>query len=308
MDRGIHGEKIFSALYNEKLPSIDIDRLKIALQKYDDWIFKLNTVNGSNLDELIDKLVRLLNDYKMFIDIDLIFDSSEDFLYRQKGQLKLDNTVMEEFLPIYIKRCLQFSGYDLNGLNIGSQISTYSSMYFRSSISSPENGGGMSIKVKDQDFSMSRTVYIQSSYSSNFEEDNTISLTTHLGYVLAEIKTNLDKTMFQEGSATAHDVKQAVTGSKYYLLCDFLDMTPISTSTTDIDEILITRKGKRISSNIRSKFNTHKGRQENRSFYVKYLSDHPYSKDVLKRFLGHIMSLLDNETLVESNVLDVGYF
>ena len=41
-----------------------------------------------------------------------------------------------------------------------------------------------------------------------------------LGYVMAELKTNLDKTMYQEASATAHDIKLAVTGAKYYLLCD----------------------------------------------------------------------------------------
>ena len=39
---------------------------------------------------------------KYYIDVDLIFDSPEDFLYRQKGQLKLDNTVIEEFLPIFV--------------------------------------------------------------------------------------------------------------------------------------------------------------------------------------------------------------
>lgn len=66
--------------------------------------------------------------------------------------------------------------------------------------------------------------------------------------MLAELKTNLDKTMFQEASATAHDVKQAVPDAKYYLLCDFFDMTPISTATTDIDDILITRKAKHLSA------------------------------------------------------------
>ncbi|RIY25701.1 restriction endonuclease, partial [Bifidobacteriaceae bacterium WP021] len=104
-------------------------------------------------------------------------------------------------------------------------------------------------KTKDQDFSMCRPLYIMSSYDPDFSELQTTRLTTYLGYILAELKTNLDKTMFQEASATAHDVKQAVTGAKYYLLCDYLDMTPISTTTTDIDEILITRKAKRISSN-----------------------------------------------------------
>jgi len=309
MLRGIHGEKIISAIENEKLPKSDIPRLQAALKKYDEWIKQLNEASASSLDDLIDRMVNLLNEYKQYIDVDLIFDSPEDFLYRQKGQLKLDNTIMEEFLPIFVRKCLEtHPHYNLDKLDIGSQVPTFSSMYFKSSLSSMEIGGGMNIKAKDQDFSMSRTLYVKSSYSPNFDERDTVIEETHLGYVLAEIKTNLDKTMFQEGSATAHDVKQAVTGAKYYLLCDFLDMTPISTSTTDIDEILITRKAKRLSSNIRKKFDSYKGRQECRADYVKFLTNHPYSKNVLKRFLDHIKSQFENEDLVEESVLDVGYF
>ncbi len=125
---------------------------------------------------------------------------------------------------------------------------------------------------------------------------------------MAELKTNLDKTMFQEASATAHDVKLAVTGAKYYLLCDFLDMTPISTTTTDIDEILIVRKAKRINSNIRKAFSTYEGRQRNREWYVHYLTENPYAPDMFKRFIDHIISQMRNEDLIEESVLELGYF
>lgn len=47
---------------------------------------------------------------------------------------------------------------------------------------------------------------------------------THIAYVAAECKTNLDKTMFQEAAATALDVKSAVPGANYYLLCEWLDI------------------------------------------------------------------------------------
>ena len=148
-------------------------------------------------------------------------------------------------MPIFVKKCITKVQGDYD-IEISSQIPTFSSVYFASSLSNPNIGGGINIKTKDQDFSMSRKLYLQSSYDPQFNPLKTVKLETHLGYVLAEMKTNLDKTMFQEASATAHDIKQAVTGAKYYLLCDFLDMTPISTTTTDIDEILIVRKAKRI--------------------------------------------------------------
>lgn len=277
------------------------------MKKYDKWVAMLEATDASTVDELVDKLVLLLNEYKRFIDVDLIFDSEEDFLYRQKGQLKLDNTVIEEFLPIFVRKCIikEFGKCDVD---VGSQTATFSSAYFASSLSSPAVGGGLSIKTKDQEFSMSRTLYLRSSYTSTFEAEKTVTVTTHLGYVMAELKTNLDKTMYQEASATAHDIKLAVTGAKYYLLCDFLDMTPISTATTDIDEILIVRKAKQISSNIRKEFSTYAGRQANRTWYVNFLTNHPYSSDVLKRFIDHIFSQMKNEDLIEESVLDVGYF
>lgn len=307
MTRGIHGEKIVAAIASDKTSKSDKERLKQALEKYDKWVSDLNSVSATSLDEFIKIMVDLLNDYKFYMDVDLIFDSPEDFLYRQKGQLKLDNTVIEEFLPIFARRCIE-KKYGICDIAISSQTPTFSSVYFASSLSSPEVGGGISIKTKDQDFSMSRTLYLKSSYSPDFKENETVQVTTHLGYVLAELKTNLDKTMFQEASATAHDIKQAVTGAKYYLLCDWLDMTPISTVTTDIDEILIVRKAKRITSTVRKAYSTFSGRQRNREAYVQYLQNNPYSPDIFKRFIEHIFSQMQNEELVEESVLDVGYF
>lgn len=307
MARGVHGEKIVSAIQSNKMPVKDVPRLEMALQRYDEWIEKLKGINAETVDELVEKLVTELNTYKNYIDINLIFDSEEDFLYRQKGQLKLDNTVIEEFMPIFVKKCVEKVEENCD-IEISSQIPTFSSVYFASSLSNPNIGGGINIKTKDQDFSMSRKLYLQSSYDPQFNPEKTVKPETHLGYVLAEMKTNLDKTMFQEASATAHDIKQAVTGAKYYLLCDYLDMTPISTTTTDIDEILILRKAKRISSNIRKEFSTKIGREKWRPWYTEYLMNNPYSVDMFKRFINHIFSQMSNEELIEESVLEVGYF
>ena len=307
MARGVHGEKIVSAIQSNKMPVKDVPRLEMALQRYDEWIEKLKGINAETVDELVEKLVTELNTYKNYIDINLIFDSEEDFLYRQKGQLKLDNTVIEEFMPIFVKKCVEKVEENCD-IEISSQIPMFSSVYFASSLSNPNIGGGINIKTKDQDFSMSRKLYLQSSYDPQFNPEKTVKLETHLGYVLSEMKTNLDKTMFQEASATAHDIKQAVTGAKYYLLCDYLDMTPISTTTTDIDEILILRKAKRISSNIRKEFSTKIGREKWRPWYTEYLMNNPYSVDMFKRFINHIFSQMSNEELIEESVLEVGYF
>ncbi|CRF50643.1 hypothetical protein HHE06_04840 [Helicobacter heilmannii] len=155
MLNGVHGEKIMAAQCSNK-PPCDVDRLSRAIPVYKNWITNLNSVSGKNLDDLVSKLVCLLDDYKFFIDVDVIFDSREDFLYRQKGQLKLDNTVIEEFLPIFVKRCLemQFGSYPFE---INTQIPIFSSVSFQSNLRTQEVGGGISLKTKDQDFSISKT-------------------------------------------------------------------------------------------------------------------------------------------------------
>ena len=178
MARGVHGEKIVSAIASDKMPETDIPRLEEALRRYDIWVEQLKNADGECLENLIENMVQYLNEYKFYIDINLIFDSEEDFLYRQKGQLKLDNTVIEEFMPLFVKKCIEKIQGSCN-IEVSSQISTFSSVYFASSLSSPNIGGGINIKTKDQDFSMSRKLYLQSSYDPGFSPEKTVKLETH---------------------------------------------------------------------------------------------------------------------------------
>ena len=302
---GVHGEKILKLLDNKKLPADDINRVNDAYKHYLDWSKKLSSEKYDTVENAVNGMVAALNDYKFYIDVNLIFDSKQDFLYRQKGQLKLDNTVMEEFLPILVSRCLSIAFHDLD-FRIDSQVKAFSSVHFNSSLANPANGGGMSVKTKDQDFSIYRPLYLMASH--NRDMSNAISIETALGYVCAEIKTNLDKTMFQEASATAHDVRVAVSGAKYYLLADYLDMTPISTSTTDIEEILILRKAKRLNSNIRSAYSTYNNRVRGHDQYTNYLKEHPYSTEVFQRFIDKIIDQIKSDELSESKVLESGWF
>lgn len=305
--RGIHGEKIVAALNSDKLPESDRQRVEEALKVYDQWIKDISLLEEEDKDCLVCSMVDLLNKYKYYVDVNLIFDSPNDFLYRQKGQLKLDNTVMEEFLPILVKKYFS-SELESLAVKVGSQTQTCSFIYFNSSISTPQTGGGISCKCKDQDFSISRELFIKSSFKSDFQENETASISTHIGYVQAELKTNLDKTMFQEATGTAQDIKRLLPGAKYYLLCDFLDMTPISSGTTCIDEILITRKCKRISSQVRKEYSTAAGRVRNRNAYTSFLANNPYSPEVFHRFLKHIEPLFSSFSIDEHATLERGFF
>src|ERR1700675_1727897 len=113
--------------------------------------------------------------------------------------------------------------------------------------------------------------------------------------------------MFQEACATAHDVKVAVSGARYYLLCEWLDMSPLSSAGTDIEEVIILRRAKRINSNVRSAYSTALGRGKNRASYVDYLREHPLRLEMFQRFLNHIRKLMVSESPTEQKVLDLGY-
>ncbi|GIK62402.1 MAG: Bpu10I family restriction endonuclease [Chloroflexota bacterium] len=285
-----HHDKLKALLENPKLPMEDKLKVQEAILRHATFIQQLHEIKG-DFEFVINT-----------IEMDLIFDSPNDFLYRQKGQIKLENTIIEEFLPILVLATLDDHIQSQN-LTIGSKT-CFSGIRFESGIRASKPGAGIQIREKDQDFALSRELFIQSSHYHDFRES--LTLASNIAYLVAECKTNLDKTMFQEAAATAVDIKSAVPGAKYYLLCEWLDMTPISTSTTAIDEIIILRKARRLPSDIRGQFNTYQGRQKHRQFYTDYLTVHPFAVDTFSRFIMHIYNLITEHN--EENVLSKGYF
>ena len=296
-----HGDKLNALLENEKLPETDRPCILEAVTLYKKWLENLKLVSGEHRKIVVD-MVDMLNEYKQYIELNVIFDSDNNFLHRQKGQLKLDNTIIEEFLPILLTSTLSdlFQDYDLDF----GPMTCFSGIRFESSITEDRVGGGMRFRNKDHDFAISRRLFVRSSHYEDFH--NNVTEETNIAYVAAECKTNLDKTMFQEAAATALDVKLAVPGAKYYLLCEWLDMFPISTNTTAIDEILILRKAKRLSSDVRRTFSSVKGRKENRRKFAQYLEHNPFSAEVFLRFLDHVCKVVDESP--ENDVIRRGYF
>lgn len=298
-----HADKLRALLENNRLPEIDKPRVSESIGKYQDWIKEVNEIEGEG-DGIVESLVASLNRYKKWLDLDLIFDSKADFLHRQRGQLKLDNSVLEEFLPILVRR--RFPDLiETTGLLVG-PTNAFSQLSFNSDIVNPATGGGMTIRSKDQDFALALPLFLKASHHQDFSESQVTA--TNLAYLAVEIKTNLDKTMFQEASATAYDLKLALPSSRYFLMCEWLDMTPISTVLTAIEEVFVLRKAKRLSANVRGRFSTESGRRESRDIFVKHLDDNPFASDTFKRFLMYVERLLDKEQNREQQVLERGWF
>ena len=92
-----HKDKLVAAIGNPKCNAQDVKLLKEALAKYEQWTQSLSNVRSTGKDRVFE-LTRLLNEYKDFLEVELLSKSQSSFLIRQKGQLKLDNSVIEEFL------------------------------------------------------------------------------------------------------------------------------------------------------------------------------------------------------------------
>src|SRR5438552_2851727 len=142
-----HLEKIHATLANEKLPEADKPLLEKLIERHQKWVEALDAVTGIP-DKRLREMVALLNEYRLFLDLEIIFDSKLDFLYRQKGQLKLDNSVIEEFLPRLIHPAILPEIKDFQVV-VG-PTTCFSSVYFGASLDVPELGGGLSIRTKAQ--------------------------------------------------------------------------------------------------------------------------------------------------------------
>jgi len=296
-----HLSKLNALLKNRRLPAADKPRINEALDRYKLWISEIEAVKPGRKGA-VKKLVEATNRYKKFIELELIFDSADDFLYRQKGQLKLDNTILEEFLPQLMLRGLNLPE---NNFEFGPQ-KTFSGLSFASGIAYPGKGGQAILRAKDQDFVLGKRLYMMTSFNKDFKKAERIE--THLGYVCAECKTNLDKTMFQEAVATSRDLKIAVPSSLYFLVCEFLDMTPLSITSTHIDDVLIVRKTKRMSSNVRQEYRTAADRKAHREEYIEFLETAKYHADVFQRMIDKIQAMADDTDPTAVKVLKRGFF
>ena len=158
-----HGEKLKALRENDKLPDSDKDGVEAAIEKYEEWISESKEIVEGG-EELVLRLVESLNCYKNWIDLDFVFDSPNDFLYRDKGQLKLDNTILEEFLPMLVKgyfpNCETF-----HELHLG-PTKTLAQVFFDSNLQNTEADGGMTIRTKDHDFALARPLFINSSHKA----------------------------------------------------------------------------------------------------------------------------------------------
>lgn len=290
-----HKEKLEAAITNPKA-SADIPLLKEALRAYHNWNTSMESLQSTG-DEYLKDLIRLLNEYKDYLEVELIAKDGSDFIKRQKGQLKLDNSVLEEFLPHLVTPKLLKNLPTAFDLETGSQTSFMSLSFCPKDINSL-NKPAILIKDKDQDFTIGKSVYYKFSSDTDFNPASTTEGKLFLAVLAAECKVNYDKTMFQECAGTAARLKQGCPISKYYALVEYLDMTPEDTRLTSIDNVYLLRKAKRLPYEKRSVFE--EVRNQHR--------DYPILFDVVKNFVIEIQDFINSTWYDPDAALSRGSF
>jgi hypothetical protein len=280
MPRTPHRDKLLAAIGNSKSEN-DVPLLREALEAYDNWIRQLERVDSMGRQKVLDLTV-LLNEYKDYLEVELIARRGSPFLKRQKGQLKLDNSIMEEFLIRLVDPSI-LEGLPDFDLEVGPHTAFMTLSFRPVSISHLNDKPDVVIKSKDKDFTIGKTLHYKFSTDSNFAIPQTTEGELYLSVLSAEVKVNLDKTMFQECCGTASRLKQGCPSAKYFVLVEFLDMEPEDSRLTDVDNVFLLRHAKRLPSNKRSVYE--EIRNQHREF--------PIDGEVVYKFIQEMQNFIE---------------
>ncbi len=206
--------------------------------RYDEWKLQNERLVGpSNIrsteDETVLKArVNLLNEYKDFID-------QQKYAEKFDSRSNLHSSVLEEFM-YYLFRDMVRSISD-NAL-IGKSHS-FKDIFFRAPnytkmVKTPH----ALIEVKDHDFCIGSSVTASMQCQG---QDNVEVHSWDIPAVAIECKTYLDKTMLQDVSTAAEQLKQKNPNALYLVVAEWLKLTDsVNLKKYKIDQIYVLRKQK----------------------------------------------------------------
>jgi hypothetical protein len=279
MPKAPHKDKLLAAIDNPKSRA-DVPLLRQALSAYEQWTSRMENLAATGKRRVLE-MTTLLNEYKDLLEVELIAGKGSAFLKRQKGQLKLDNSVMEEFL-IHLIDPRIITSLPPFALEVGPHTAFMTFSFRPAGISSLNGRPEIVIKSKDQDFTIGRTLHYRMSPDAAFPDSETTKGGLFLSVLSAEVKVNFDKTMFQECCGTASRLKQGCPSAKYFVLVEYLDMEPEDSRLTDVDNVFLLRHARRLPADKRSIF----------AEVERQHRDFPVDGEVIHRFVQEIESFL----------------
>ncbi len=237
MSNFIHGDNLEHKIRVEKQNDNRklLEEIKVRYLRWKDENLRITETTRED----IKKKVKLLNDYKSFIDKPK-FKKEAGNKFGFTSQSQLHSSVIEEFMYYLFKDIERL----VNKHICWGRTQAYTNLYFAPpSIEAFENNSNIVINVKNQDFSISKEVILKSRVANNENwQENKI----YVPVVSIECKTYLDKTMYEGSVSTAEKIKK---GNPY---CIFLIVTEtyevsleVDPKYSSIDQIYVLRKEKR---------------------------------------------------------------
>lgn len=285
-----------AAINNPKCEAADVTILKQCIARYETWIADMEKVHLTGKNRVIE-LTKLLNGYKDDLEVELITKSQSTFLIRQKGQLKLDNSIIEEFL-IHLVDSRVLDGLPTFALDIGPQTAFMSLAFTPANLNALGDKPPVEVKEKDADFALGKTIHYKFSPDPQFASTKTTEGRLVLAVLAAECKVNLDKTMFQEAAGIASRSKQGCPMSRYYLLVEYLDMEPEDCRLTAIDNVFLLRHTKRLPFGKRTQYSEVKAQH-----YTK-----PIDAEIIWKFCQELQTFVKAVWYDPSKALERGSF
>lgn len=236
----VHGKNL-EQKENHKTKYRDEDSKRYLLEirlRYDKWKRdneKLIGPTKNALDEddgTLSKRVSLLNEYKDFLD-------QQHYAEKFDSRSNLHSSVLEEFLYYLFKDLVE--SISENAL-IGKSHS-FKDIFFRSAnYSEMVSRPNALIEIKDHDFSIGCS--IKASMTCKGVEEPEVH-TWDIPAVAIECKTYLDKTMLQDVSTAADQLKQKNPNAMYIVVAEWLKLTDsVNLKKFKIDQIYVLRKQK----------------------------------------------------------------
>lgn len=187
---------------------------------------------GANDSEIIAERVRLLNDYKEFLD-------QQHYAEKFGSRSNLHSSVLEEFMYYLFRDIVR--GISTTAL-IGKSHS-FKDVFFRApSYKEMVKTPHALVEIKDHDFAIGASV------KATMKCEGSVTAEEHnwdIPAVAIECKTYLDKTMLQDVSTAAEQLKQKNPNAMYIVVAEWLKLTEsVNLKKYKIDQIYVLRKQK----------------------------------------------------------------
>jgi Bpu10I restriction endonuclease len=206
--------------------------------RYNQWKSENEALIGpiaeidANDSEIIAKRVRLLNGYKDFLD-------QQHYAEKFDSRSNLHSSVLEEFM-YYLFRDIV---HGISATALIGKSHSFKDVFFRApSYKEMVKMPHALVEIKDHDFA------IGASIKATMKCEGSLSSEEHhwdIPAVAIECKTYLDKTMLQDVSTAAEQLKQKNPNAMYIVVAEWLKLTEsVNLKKYKIDQIYVLRKQK----------------------------------------------------------------